>query len=81
MAILAPHYSLAAVMLLLSLVVAGFGVTGILLSSRGELPRLLSIPAFALASNAAAIHAGVRALQGKGNPLWEPTRREVIAPM
>jgi len=81
LALLAPHYSLAAVMLLLSLVVAGLGVTGILLSSRAELPRFLSIPAFALASNAAAIHAGVRALQGKGNPLWEPTRREVIAPM
>ncbi len=60
----------------LGLAVAG---TGWAVSDRRRLPRLVAIPAFALASNVAAIHAGVRAAMGRGNALWEPTRREAIA--
>ncbi len=69
---------------LAALVAAGLvllpGGAGWLLAERVNLPRLISVPAFALASNFAALHAGTRALQGKANALWEPTRREVISP-
>lgn len=76
--LLAPQNGAAALALSLGLVIILMGLTGILLSDRIELPRVLSIPAFALASNVAAFHASIRTLQGKGNPLWEPTRREVF---
>jgi len=62
----------------LALLGMGLGSVGILLSNRIDIPRLLAVPAFALASNVAALHAGTRAMQGKANALWEPTRREVI---
>ena len=35
----------------------------------------LSAGAFLLMGNAAAVHALARALRGRGNPVWEPTRR------
>jgi len=38
-------------------------------------PRLLSIPAFAIAGNVAVLHAWARALAGRRTPVWEPTRR------
>lgn len=77
---LAPSQPLAAATLALTAVVLLLGGTGWLLAERVRLPRVLSLPAFALASNFAALHAGIRALQGKANALWEPTRREVISP-
>lgn len=39
-------------------------------------PALLSIPAYLVIGNVAAIHASLRALQGGRNAVWEPTRRE-----
>lgn len=41
-------------------------------------PRLLSLPAFLLIGNLAAIHAAIRASRGVQNPTWEPTRRETV---
>ena len=76
---LAPYNALA----LALLAVAGAGLTvaaiGWAMADRWPLPRWVAIPAFALASNVAAIHAGFRTAMGQGNALWEPTRREVIA--
>lgn len=40
-----------------------------------RLPRLLAVPAYALAGNVAAIHASVRAVTGGRSQVWEPTRR------
>lgn len=77
-ALLAPSAPLALVVLAVGLFALGVGVAGWMLSDRVKLPRLLAIPAFALASNVAAIHAGTRAMQGKANALWEPTRRDAI---
>jgi hypothetical protein len=42
-------------------------------------PRLLSLPAYALTGNLAAIHAGIEALIGDRNAVWEPTRRTTPA--
>jgi cellulose synthase/poly-beta-1,6-N-acetylglucosamine synthase-like glycosyltransferase len=79
LAMLAPQSTLAFVLLALAVTGLAMGVTGWALAERTSLPRLLSVPAFALASNVAAIHAGLRAMHGDANALWEPTRREVIA--
>src|SRR5690606_3593415 len=78
LAVLAPQSILALAAMALALLGMGLGSVGILLSNRIDIPRLLAVPAFALASNVAALHAGTRAMQGKASALWEPTRREVI---
>lgn len=54
----------------------GLGGVGWMLAGRMDLPRPLKLPAFLLASNIAAMHALLRVLAGKGDPIWEPTRRE-----
>jgi cellulose synthase/poly-beta-1,6-N-acetylglucosamine synthase-like glycosyltransferase len=55
-------------------------VVGWELARRRELPRLLSIPAFVAAANVATLHAWIVAFSGDRNPVWEPTRRDVIEP-
>ncbi|MQA90956.1 MAG: glycosyltransferase [Gemmatimonas sp.] len=52
---------------------------GWLLKDRPRVPRLFSVPAFLLAGNAAAIHAGMRVLRGGQDAVWEPTRRDAVA--
>jgi len=42
------------------------------------LPRPVSLPAFAVLSSVAILHATGRALLGKNQAVWEPTRRDVI---
>ncbi len=74
-ALLAPSRLWAAVILSASLVVLAAAIVGWLVPAR-RLPRLLSIPAFLLAGNLAAMHALVSALRGRRDPFWEPTRRE-----
>jgi hypothetical protein len=39
------------------------------------MPRVLAIPAFAIAGNAAALVALVQAIGGRQDAVWEPTRR------
>ena len=41
------------------------------------LPRMIALPAFAVSSNVAALHAWLRAVGGSGTAVWEPTRRGV----
>lgn len=45
--------------------------------SRG-IPRVLAVPAYAVAGNVAALHAAVHAMLGGDDPIWEPTRRDVV---
>jgi hypothetical protein len=52
------------------------GALGWLLGDDRPLPRVIQMAGFALVGNLAAMHAGVRALLGARDPLWEPTRRE-----
>ncbi|HYR08809.1 MAG TPA: glycosyltransferase family 2 protein [Longimicrobium sp.] len=39
-------------------------------------PRWLALPAYLVAGNLAALHAGLRALRGQHAAIWEPTRRD-----
>jgi cellulose synthase/poly-beta-1,6-N-acetylglucosamine synthase-like glycosyltransferase len=43
------------------------------------LPTLLSLPAFAVASNVAVLHAALNAARRERHALWEPTRRETVS--
>ncbi len=55
------------------------GAAAFLLPEERTPPRLLSLPAYLLMGNAAALHASVRAMHGDRNAVWEPTRRDVRA--
>ncbi|MFC1660778.1 glycosyltransferase [Gemmatimonadota bacterium] len=59
--------------LLLALAWAGWHLDG-----REGLPRILTVPAFLVAGNLAAVHALIRFLKGDTSPIWEPTRRETV---
>jgi cellulose synthase/poly-beta-1,6-N-acetylglucosamine synthase-like glycosyltransferase len=41
-------------------------------------PRIIAIPAYLVLGNLAALHASVLALRGVRNPVWEPTRRDLV---
>ncbi len=43
-----------------------------------RMPRVLAIPTFAVSGNIAAMKAGLRAMRGELNPIWEPTRRKTV---
>jgi cellulose synthase/poly-beta-1,6-N-acetylglucosamine synthase-like glycosyltransferase len=43
-----------------------------------RLPRFIAVPTFAVTGNIAALHAGVKAMRGELNPIWEPTRRKSV---
>lgn len=43
-----------------------------------KMPRMLAIPTFAVSGNIAALNAGLRAMRGELNPIWEPTRRKTV---
>jgi len=78
-AALAPDFLWARLALAPALLTVALGALGWTLAGRRNLPRLLSMPAFVLAGNLAAMHAVLAALFGRRNPIWEPTRREVVA--
>lgn len=66
-----------------ALLVAGIVGTGLALAGwywpeEKKPPRLVSLPAYLLIGNLAAIEAAVMALRGVQNPTWEPTRREAV---
>ncbi len=51
------------------------GVAGWFWPRQDRIPRVLSVPAYAVAGNVAALHSWLRAIRGDRNPIWEPTRR------
>jgi hypothetical protein len=61
------------------LVVAG--VIALVRRGADSLPRLLALPAYVAAGNAAALHAWVRVVTGRHAPAWEPTRRGAVRAM
>jgi cellulose synthase/poly-beta-1,6-N-acetylglucosamine synthase-like glycosyltransferase len=79
LAVLSATHVWAAILLAASL--AGLAVAAMSwrLQERRKLPRALSLAAFALAGNTAALHATVAALRGDHKAVWEPTRREGMA--
>lgn len=64
------RWPLGAGMLVLLLALAGW-----YWPANRKLPRIVSLAAFAVAGNIAALVAGIKATQGEHNPIWEPTRR------
>jgi cellulose synthase/poly-beta-1,6-N-acetylglucosamine synthase-like glycosyltransferase len=42
-------------------------------------PRLVTIPAYLVSGNAAALLASIGALRGQRHATWEPTRRDIVA--
>jgi cellulose synthase/poly-beta-1,6-N-acetylglucosamine synthase-like glycosyltransferase len=76
---LAPSQPLAAWLAGAALAGVSLGSIAFLFPEHATLPRLLSVPAYLLMGNAAALHATVRASRGGRNAMWEPTRREVRA--
>jgi len=78
LAVLAPYYAAARVVLGLALLVLALGAVGWFLSDRPNVPKIFSAPAFLIAGNLAAAHAFLRVLAGGEDALWEPTRREVV---
>lgn len=59
-------------------VVLALALTGWFWPENRPVPKLISVPAFAVSGNVAAIHAGFKALRGELNPVWEPTRRKAV---
>jgi hypothetical protein len=55
------------------------GSVGWALGDGRPLPRPVQVAAFALTANLAAMHAFLRAVRGRHEPIWEPTRRSVPA--
>jgi len=45
------------------------------------MPRPISVVAFGVAANIAVVHAVVRLLRAREDKIWEPTRRDVVAPI
>jgi cellulose synthase/poly-beta-1,6-N-acetylglucosamine synthase-like glycosyltransferase len=78
LAIASASSNYAAAAFALSLGAIGVAGLGWALSEGRDLPRALTIPAYLLAGNVAAIHATVKALYGVDQSVWEPTRRRAV---
>lgn len=78
LALISPQLSWAAAVLLPGLLILTAGAVGWVLDGRIHLPRPLSIPAFLVAGNVAAMVAAVRVLRGDSSGTWEPTRRTAV---
>jgi cellulose synthase/poly-beta-1,6-N-acetylglucosamine synthase-like glycosyltransferase len=79
-AILSMDHLWARLVLAGAAVLCGLAAIGWARSWRGadRVPRLFAVPAFAIAGNIAAIQAALHLLHGDRNPIWEPTRRDVL---
>ncbi len=76
--LLAVDHPVARVVFALGMVVGGLAAAGWMWPESRPIPRVLAIPAFAVAGNLAAVHASLRSLARNDDPTWEPTRRDVV---
>ncbi len=76
LAVLAPRHRWAAWLLTPGLAFFALALIGWLWPEGRPVPKLVAMPAYFVAGNAAALVAWVNALSGELNPIWEPTRRE-----
>jgi cellulose synthase/poly-beta-1,6-N-acetylglucosamine synthase-like glycosyltransferase len=76
--LLAFHTRLAIVPLAAVAVASSLALAGWAWPEHRPMPRLIAIPAFAVAGNVAALVAWVRALGGEMGAVWEPTRRDPV---
>src|SRR5687768_6004403 len=79
LALLSPDHPWARLALVLGAGVAILAALGALWPARSEMPRIVSVAAFGTAANLAVLHALWRVLAGRGDPVWEPTRRESVS--
>lgn len=76
--LLAVDHPVARVVFAAGMVVGGLAAAGWMWPESRSIPRVLAIPAFAVAGNLAAVHASLRSLSRNDDPTWEPTRRDVV---
>jgi cellulose synthase/poly-beta-1,6-N-acetylglucosamine synthase-like glycosyltransferase len=74
--LLAPEFPVLWGVLAAGVLGVALGAVGWRLGDGRPLPKLLQVPAFGLVGNVAAMHAALRALGGRRDAIWEPTRRE-----
>ena len=60
----------------LGVMAGALAVVGALWPADRAAPRPLSLAAYLLGGNVAALQATVRALRGRRDAIWEPTRRD-----
>jgi cellulose synthase/poly-beta-1,6-N-acetylglucosamine synthase-like glycosyltransferase len=77
-ALAAPSSLVASGLLGLGGVGALLAAIGWQLAEKRTIPRILSLPAFVAAGNIAAMQASLRALMGRQDSVWEPTRRDAV---
>jgi cellulose synthase/poly-beta-1,6-N-acetylglucosamine synthase-like glycosyltransferase len=77
--VLAPSYAIARWLAVAALGSIGLGAAAFALPEERRLGRFMTIAAYLLMGNLAAIHASLRALHGDKNAVWEPTRRQAPA--
>ncbi len=78
--VLAPHHAWAWLLVAGALVIAIVALVGAFWPDSKRMPRPISMVAFAVAANVAVVHALVRLLGAREDKIWEPTRRDVVAP-
>lgn len=76
--LLAVDHPVARVVFALGVAVGALAAAGWMWPESRPIPRVLAIPAFAVAGNLAAVHASLRSLARNDDPTWEPTRRDVV---
>jgi hypothetical protein len=75
LAMLAVIHPWARITFALGVLGSGVAVIGALWPQGNPMPRVLSLVTFAASANVAVVHALMRALRGREDRLWEPTRR------
>jgi glycosyltransferase involved in cell wall biosynthesis len=78
--ILAPAHAWARVLAILGTIVGLTAGIGAVWPEEKRMPRALNVVALGVAANVAVVHAAIRILRGRDDKMWEPTRREVVAP-
>jgi cellulose synthase/poly-beta-1,6-N-acetylglucosamine synthase-like glycosyltransferase len=77
LAILAPTYTWARIVLLIGAIIGGLALAGAFWPENRSMPRLVSLAAFSTAANVAVLKALWRVVAGHHDHVWEPTRRSV----
>jgi cellulose synthase/poly-beta-1,6-N-acetylglucosamine synthase-like glycosyltransferase len=74
--LLAPTHWWAAVLVAGAIILLAVAAVGTRWPAARPIPRAVSLISFGVAANLAVIHALLRALWGREDHIWEPTRRE-----
>lgn len=75
LALLAPSHLAVRVLLLVTLAGITLGVLGLIWPEDRRRPRILALLAYGVGANLAALLGWIRAVRGRRDTAWEPTRR------